>query len=151
LSRHSNLQLRSVEIRDHLCSDLAIDAQDLPFVGELIQVRDDARAWEGAVARVLRNFALSLLVPTVHYSDVTAWIDGHHLGTRVVYFRVPPHPAPSRPPERRSTHTQQLLVSAVIWAESCHHGFDVPGAPPEVATLAGRCRRTWSSGALVNR
>lgn len=107
-SRQSNLPRRSLELRDQLCADLQINTADLPFAGELIQVRDDARAWEGAAERVLRNFALSLLVPNIHYNAVASWIDSHHLNARVVYFRVPPRPAPVQPPERRAA--QPLLV-----------------------------------------
>ncbi len=107
-SRQSNLPRRSLELRDALCADLGIEPGTLPFAGELIQVRDDAPDWEGAAERVLRNFALSLLVPDAHYEAVAAWIDGHHLNARVVYFRVPQRAAPTQAPERRST--RPLLV-----------------------------------------
>lgn len=107
-SRQSNLPRRSLELRDALGAELGIDASRLPFAGELIQVHPEARDWEGAAERVLRNFALSLLVPDAHYDDVTAWIDGRHLGTRVVYFRVPPRAVPSAEPERRGA--RPLLV-----------------------------------------
>lgn len=102
-SRQSNLPRRSLEVRAQMCADLGIDAAELPFAGELLQVREGARAWEGAAERVLHNFALSLLVPNAHYDNVAAWIDGNHLNARVVYFRVPARPAASPPPERRAT------------------------------------------------
>jgi uncharacterized protein YPO0396 len=88
-SRQSNLPHRSLELRSQLCVDLGIDDDDLPFAGELLQVRPDASAWEGAAERVLHGFALSLLVPNRHYDRVAAWINQRHLGTRVVYYRVP--------------------------------------------------------------
>ncbi|MDQ6947024.1 MAG: hypothetical protein M3256_12350 [Actinomycetota bacterium] len=99
-SRRSNLPRTSLELRERLCADLSIMVTDLPFAGELIQVRADATDWEGAAERVLRTFALSLLVPNRHYETVAAWIDGHHLGARIVYFRVPATVAPAQPPER---------------------------------------------------
>jgi len=107
-SRQTNLPRRSLELRDELCAHLGIDADDLPFAGELIRVRDNATPWEGAAERVLHNFALSLLVPDAHYDAVAAWIDGRNLNARIVYFRVPPHPAPSAVPERRGS--QPLLL-----------------------------------------
>jgi uncharacterized protein YPO0396 len=106
-ARESNIPRRSLELRAELCTDLGIETDDLPFAGELIQVRDDAREWEGAAERVLRNFALSLLVHDARYEAVAAWIDGRHLNARVVYFRVPTRPVPSQPPERRAA--QPLL------------------------------------------
>lgn len=101
-SRHSNLPARSLALRDELCADLSLDADHLPFVGELLQVRGDASDWEGAAERVLRGFALSLLVPNEHYTDVAAWINGRHLGTRLVYFRVPARLAHRHSVERPS-------------------------------------------------
>ncbi|MFV0526488.1 MAG: ATP-binding protein [Acidimicrobiales bacterium] len=110
-SRQTNLPPRSVELRDELCRALALDADDLPFAGELLQVRADAAAWEGATERVLRSFALALLVPNQHYADVAQWINGRHLGTRLVYFRVPDRLARTRTPDRSST--QPLLLDMV--------------------------------------
>lgn len=103
-SHHSNIPSVSLQLRAQLCSDLDIDADDLPFAGELIQVRTDASEWEGAAERVLHNFALSLLVPTRHYDDVAAWVDERHLGARLVYYRVPAGVPAAQPPDRQSGH-----------------------------------------------
>ena len=51
----------------------------MPFAGELIQVRDEERDWEGAAERLLRGFGLSLLVPDAHYAAVGDWVDRTHL------------------------------------------------------------------------
>jgi uncharacterized protein YPO0396 len=87
--RRSNIPRFSLELRDRMCAALSMDAEDLPFAGELIQVRDDEAAWEGAAERLLRGFGISLLVPNERYSAVSDWIDAHHLGMRLVYYRVP--------------------------------------------------------------
>ncbi len=102
-SRQSNLPMGSVSVREQLCADLSLDSEELPFVGELLQVRADARDWEGAAERVLRNFALSLLVPNEHYVAVAEWINRRHLGARVVYFRVPARVGDRQVPSRPST------------------------------------------------
>jgi uncharacterized protein YPO0396 len=88
-SRKSNIPARDLALRQRLCADLRIGEDDLPFAGELIKVRDDEADWEGAAERLLRGFALSILVPDGHYPAVSDWIDGHHLGGKVVYYRVP--------------------------------------------------------------
>ena len=110
-SRQSNLPRQSLVLRDELCSDLSIDGDELPFVGELLQVRDHATKWEGAAERVLRTFALSLLVPNDYYAAVAEWINTRHLGTRLVYFRVPARISQSRYPERPTTHP--LLIDMI--------------------------------------
>ena len=67
---------------------LAVGEGALPFAGELIQVRDEAREWEGAAERLLHGFALALLVPEAHYKAVAEWVERQHLGARLVYFHV---------------------------------------------------------------
>jgi uncharacterized protein YPO0396 len=103
-SRPTNLPSSSLDLRAKLCADLGIDPDDLPFAGELMQVRADGADWEGAAERVLHNFALSLLVPNQHYEAVASWINDRHLGARVVYYRVPVVTAAQAPPERRTSH-----------------------------------------------
>jgi uncharacterized protein YPO0396 len=86
--RRSNIPSQMLGLRETLCAAVRIAPDNLPFIGELIQVRDDERAWEGAAERLLHNFGLSLLVPENHYADVAAWVDGTSLGNRLVYYRV---------------------------------------------------------------
>ena len=87
-ARRSNIDEKQVALRRALCSALNLAEEALPFAGELMQVRDDAREWEGAIERLLRNFGLSLLVPDGHYARVAEWVDRTHLKGRLVYFRV---------------------------------------------------------------
>lgn len=89
-ARRSNIPSAQVAMRSALCTALKIDEDAMPFTGELIQVIDEARDWEGAIERVLHNFGLSLLVPDTHYAEVAAWVDRTRLQGRLVYFRVRP-------------------------------------------------------------
>ncbi len=107
-TRQSNIPRRSLELRGQLSNDLRLAPDRLAFAGELIKVRDDSSAWEGAAERVLHGFALSLLVPDDHYEAVAAWINDHHLNARLVYYRVPGRTATRQPITRQSTHP--LLV-----------------------------------------
>ena len=87
-SRNSNIPPEQIQLRDRLCDALNLSEQDVPFAGELLQVRDDQRDWEGAAERLLRGFGLSLLVPDEHYVRIAEWVDRTHLKGRLVYFRV---------------------------------------------------------------
>ena len=97
--RTSNLPSSQLDVREQLCRDLDIDERELPFAGELIDVADRFAEWRGAAERVLRGFALSLLVPQRYYDLVARWVDGRRLthrradgkvaGSRLVYERVP--------------------------------------------------------------
>ena len=86
--RRSNIPRTELQLRNWLCRDLGLDPEAIPFAGELLKVRDDAPEWEGAAERLLRSFALSLLVHDDHYKAVQRWVDTTHLNSRIVYFRV---------------------------------------------------------------
>lgn len=127
--RKSNIDAAQVRIRAALCADLHIDEDELPFAGELIQVRDEEREWEGAAERLLRGFGLALLVPQEHYKAVADWVDRQHLGARLVYFHVRPRKA-----AQGSLHSQSLVRKLLIKPDSPHyewleqelrHRFDV--------------------------
>ena len=86
--RRSNIDAKQIRIRRMLCEALQIDEADMPFAGELIQIKAEAAVWEGAAERLLHNFGLSLLVPEGQYRAVAGWVDRTHLRGRLVYFRV---------------------------------------------------------------
>lgn len=87
-ARRSNIDQAQIAMRRMLCAALHLAEEDMPFVGELIQVREEEKDWEGAAERLLRNFGLSLLVPDRHYARVAEWVDRTHLKGRLVYFRL---------------------------------------------------------------
>lgn len=86
--RRSNIPARVLAIRTELCRALGLDEEQLPFAGELLQVRSDERDWEGAIERILHAFGLSLLVDETLYPSVSQWVERTHLGGKLRYFRV---------------------------------------------------------------
>ncbi|MEM7118883.1 MAG: SbcC/MukB-like Walker B domain-containing protein, partial [Chloroflexota bacterium] len=86
--RSSQIPIRNLRLRHQILDALAIAEADVPFVGELLQVRDDERVWEGAVERLLHNFGLRLLVPERHYDRFVNYVNQHHLNGRIVFHRV---------------------------------------------------------------
>lgn len=87
-ARVSNIDEKQIAMRHSLCQALGLAEEEMPFAGELLQVREDERDWEGAVERLLHGFGLSLLVPDLHYARVAQWVDQTNLRGRLVYFRV---------------------------------------------------------------
>jgi uncharacterized protein YPO0396 len=104
-ARNSNIDPAQVRMRADLCAALHLREQELPFAGELLQVRPADRIWEGVAERVLRGFGLSLLVAEDHYGRVSDWVEKAHLKGRLVYFRVRPNLAP----ERLNLHANSLV------------------------------------------
>ncbi|MBB5016712.1 ATP-binding protein [Rehaibacterium terrae] len=115
--RKSNIDTAQIRIREALCAALGIAEDELPFAGELLQVRDDERDWQGAAERLLRGFGLSLLVPEAHYPAVSDWVDRHHLGARLVYFHVRSRKAA----QGTALHPQSLVRKLQIKPDTPHY------------------------------
>ncbi len=117
-TRRSNIPLEQIAMRAALCRAMNLQETDLPqllpFAGELLQVRDDERDWEGAAERVLRSFGLSLLVPDALYAQVAQWVDSTHLKGRLVYFRV----RTGVRAEASSPHKESLVRKLVVKPDS---------------------------------
>ena len=94
VGRRGNLPDSIVQVRRLLCEAAGVQESELPFVAELIAVRPEERDWEPTAEKVLRGFALNLLVPDRHYATVGRYIDQTRLadargrGQRLVYLRV---------------------------------------------------------------
>jgi uncharacterized protein YPO0396 len=136
--RKTNIPKKQLELRAWLGRELRIGEDSLPFAGELVAVRDDEADWEGSAERLLRGFALSLLVPDEHYAAVSDWIDGHHLKDRVVYYRVP---EPSRTREASAcpapgTLAAKLTVKDTPFAGWLEHELSRRADHVCVATMA---------------
>jgi len=86
--RKSSIPREYVEIRDELCRDLDLAEAEMPFAGELMEVKPSESEWEGAIERLLRGFGMSLLVPEVHYAEVADWMERKTLRLHLVYYRV---------------------------------------------------------------
>ncbi|PKM07179.1 MAG: ATP-dependent exonuclease SbcCD, C subunit-like protein [Betaproteobacteria bacterium HGW-Betaproteobacteria-13] len=128
--RRSNIDDQQIQIRAAMCAALGLIVEDMPFAGELIQVREDERDWEGAAERLLRGFGLALLVPDSHYKAVAEWVDGAHLRGRLVYFHVRPRKASELPDLHRDSLVRKLAVKPdsphYDWLErELAHRFDV--------------------------
>ncbi|MHB1121337.1 MAG: ATP-binding protein [Ramlibacter sp.] len=112
--RRSNIDDQQIRIRSALCAALGVAEDEMPFAGELIQVREDERDWEGAAERLLRGFGLSLLVPEAHYKEVVDWVERSQLRGRLVYFHV----RARKPSELPDLHRDSLVRKLAIKPES---------------------------------
>ncbi len=117
--RRSNVPARMLELRQRLCEELALAEDELPFAGELLQVREGESDWEGAIERLLHNFGLSLLVPEARYGAVAGWVDRSHLRGRLVYYRVR-EPRTSEPPR---LHSDSLVRKVAIRPDSAFYSW----------------------------
>lgn len=77
-----------VDLRRRLCEALDLSPAQVPFIGELLQVKPAAAHWREAIERLLHNVGLQLLVPTARAADVNRYVHETNLKGRLVYHRV---------------------------------------------------------------
>ena len=88
--RTSQIPAQNLRLRSQILDALTMAEADVPFVGELLQVKPDERAWEGAIERLLHNFGLRLLVPERHYERFARYVNENHLNGRLIFHRIAP-------------------------------------------------------------
>ncbi|MDR3670199.1 MAG: ATP-binding protein [Holophaga sp.] len=125
-SRKTSIPSPMLALRQSLCQALGHAEAALPFAGELIQVRPEEQAWEGALERVLRSFGLSILVAEEDYPALVSFVDRNHLGERLVFFRIR-----REEPARRGRHVGDLAL--------------------KLETRAGHRFQAWLDGELERR
>ncbi|EBR8157933.1 hypothetical protein DOA20_22530 [Salmonella enterica subsp. enterica serovar Newport] len=79
----SNIDVRYQKLRDEMIESLGLPGEELIFIGELLDVKDDERLWQGAIERALGGLKTTLLVPQKNYSMVTRWLNVRHTGLHV--------------------------------------------------------------------
>lgn len=112
--QRSNIPSRLLDLRSRMAQALGLAEERLPFAGELLQVKADQAAWQGAIERVLSGFARSILVDEKHYAAVSSWLEGQNTGERLFYHRMLAHQAGNRSPGANS------LVRKLDVAPSLH-------------------------------
>ena len=87
--RKTKIPDTNIKIRELILNNLGLEESDLPFVGELLQIKTEEKSWEGAIERVLHNFGLSILVAERDYQEVSSFVDKTNLRGRIVYYKIP--------------------------------------------------------------
>ncbi len=81
----NNIPVNEARIREELIENIGATKEEIPFIGELIKVKEDELAWESSVEKVLHNFALRLIVPPKYYSKVNQYVNNNNLRGRIRY------------------------------------------------------------------
>ncbi len=89
IRRKTKIPERNIQIRELILKGLGLEESDLPFVGELLQIKTEEKKWEGAIERVLHSFGLSILVAERDYREVSSFVDKTNLKGKIVYYKIP--------------------------------------------------------------
>ena len=83
----NNISGRVSEIRNEILQAVGATSAEIPFIGELIRLKEGEWEWEASIERILHNFALRLIVPEKYYRDVNRYVNENNLNGRIVYQR----------------------------------------------------------------
>lgn len=83
----NNIAGREAEIRENILEHVGATKEEIPFIGELIKIREDEKEWEFSAEKVLHNFALRLIVPEKYYAKVNEYVNHTNLKGRITYQR----------------------------------------------------------------
>lgn len=87
-SRESNIPLEYLLCREQLCKDLHLQEHEVPFLGELIQLRQDCVSFETGANAALHTLALTLLVQPYLEQTIATYLWENeldlHLDTMVI-------------------------------------------------------------------
>ncbi len=117
----SNLPQDRTRARRMIAEHLGVAESALPFAGELLDVRPAFADWTGAIERVLRPLALTLLVRHEQLPAVRRFVDRTPLDTRLVFEDVltPTHaPRPTRSPRSLVHRVETVEGPFRAWLEA---------------------------------
>jgi uncharacterized protein YPO0396 len=87
----SNLEPKFQQFRTALAQHLKLAEDALPFVAELVQVKEQESAWRGAIERAIGSQRLRVLVPAESMDAALSWINERHnkLHVRLLEVKQP--------------------------------------------------------------
>lgn len=89
----SNIPDRLLRVRSDISEATGISEDNLPFVGELLEVRPDSISWQGSIEQVLGGFARNMLVDEQYYNAVSEYLNDTNIRERFFYSRMIPQVA----------------------------------------------------------
>lgn len=107
-----------VQVRSDIAEQTGLPLAALPFGAELLTVREEYAAWTGAIERVLRPLALTMLVRSENLAAVRECVEHRRIPVRLVYEEVAVGAAPARP-----ARSDVSLVNRVQVASGSFHSW----------------------------
>ncbi|WP_346350735.1 ATP-binding protein [Oceanimonas sp. AH20CE76] len=90
----SNIRSEYQVFRAALAKELDLEADQLPFVAELVQVKESEQAWRGAIERAIGAHRLRILVPPHAIKHALRWVNerNNRLHVRLLEVKAPNAP-----------------------------------------------------------
>ena len=70
-------------LREVLINTLDIDEENLKYVAEMVNVKDEEHEWQGAIERAIGETRFTLLCSQEDYRPITEWVNRNHIGLKL--------------------------------------------------------------------
>ena len=118
----SNIDIRYQKLRDEMIESLDLPSEELVFIGELVDVKDDEKPWQGAIERALGGLKTTLLVPKKTYSMVTRWLNVRHTGLHV-RAQVVSNTRTDQKPAGFTEFSERGYLRKLIWKDHAYRDW----------------------------
>ncbi len=86
IENSSNVPVEIARLRTALANELDRDVAELPFIAELIQVAKEDEKWIGPIERLLRNFSLTIVLPSKLAEKAEHYLEENYHGDRLAFI-----------------------------------------------------------------
>lgn len=119
LTTKSNIPYHLINVRKQICDAIGLESSDIPFAGELMQLKASELPWQPAIEKLLHSFALRMMIPDKYYKKVNKYVNNNNLRARLVYEHVTDvllkqHPEKNMVHEKMEFHPEHKLST---WVE----------------------------------
>lgn len=151
--RTSSIRRDALELRQRILDATGLTEDRMPFIAELVDVKEGEDHWRTAAERVLRSFALGMVIDLSDYKAVVTYVDEHNMRGQVRYTPVPAGHRPLARPAAPDTIAGKLVLAdtpfASWLADQLARSYDhrCVSAPaelndhPRAVTAAGQIRQ----------
>ena len=82
-ARENNIPASLVSLREDISRSTGIKTSSLPFLGELIKIKDSENVWMKAIESLLSSHSLMLIAQPDDYDAVTSYLDKNNLSDKI--------------------------------------------------------------------
>lgn len=84
--RENNIPSDLIALRQRIASELSIPLKRLPFLGELVRVKDKEEEWREGIESLLMDDAILMLLDPVDEKKITAYIEKNNLEEKISFL-----------------------------------------------------------------
>lgn len=81
--RENNIPSSLVSLREQIAQNTKINTSSIPFVGELVKVKDSEKDWKKAIENLLSAYALMLIAETCNYEKIIRFLNKNDLNDKI--------------------------------------------------------------------